>query len=101
VCTKTKGVDRPPTHLPICTGPRVQNLYLTSPLSTPPRQAGVITIFEGVLKTRQRQNTQITYSAADLHAWLDTLVSFRVFSFFFFSWCGASPASRPTSAQQK
>jgi hypothetical protein len=39
--------------------------------------SGVITIFEGVLKTRQRQNTQITYSAADLHAWLDTLVSGR------------------------
>ena len=34
----------------------------------------MITIFEGVLKARQRQNTQITYSAADLHAWLDTLV---------------------------
>lgn len=47
---------------------------LSQPCSLSLSRPGVITIFEGVLKTRQRQNTQITYSAADLHAWLDTLV---------------------------
>jgi hypothetical protein len=86
---ETRRTDR--SHVRPASNARALKPTLSPPSHTHTRHArvstGVITIFEGVLKTRQRQNTQITYSAADLHAWLDTLVRFGVFLLFniFFS----------------